>query len=320
MRDHVDTVMQDEASRRSSRRTEEPAAADSHLAAFRQHRPLLLSLAYRMLGSWADAEDIVQETYVRWQQTSEQEIDSPRSFLVTITSRLCINQLQSARVKRETYVGQWLPEPVLTPAGDPTASARLDESLSMAFLVLLERLTPAERAVFLLREVFEYDYDAIAPIVGQSPTACRQILHRARQHVANVRPRFPSSPQQREGLARRFVAASLHGDMQGLLELLADEIVLYADGGGKAAAVPQPVRGPDRVARLLINARRKFVPESAEPHLLPINGELGVVTYLAGRPRSVVTFAMAGDRITAIYLVTNPDKLARLPPLPDAAS
>lgn len=294
--------------------------AEGRAETFRQHRPLLLSVAYRMLGSWADAEDVVQETFVRWQQTTD-AIASPRAFLVTIASRLCINQLESARARREEYVGQWLPEPVMTgAAGDPDAMVRMDESLSMAFLVLLERLTPPERAVFLLREVFDYEYDEIAAIVGQRPSTCRQILRRARQHVVGARPRFQSSPQERAGLVRRFVEASTSGDMHDLVALLAHDVVVYADGGGKAAAVPNPVRGVGRVARLIAGAVRKFVPADAERRILPINGTPGVVTYVEGRPFSALTLDVDGGRIAAVYIVTNPDKLGALPRLAEIAS
>jgi RNA polymerase sigma-70 factor (ECF subfamily) len=297
------------------------APSDLHLDLFNQHRPLLSSIAYRMLGSWADAEDMVQETFVRWQGVMGQEIASPRAFLVTIVSRLCINQLQSARAQREEYVGQWLPEPIPTgPAEDLDGAFRVDESLSTAFLMLLERLSPAERAVFLLREVFEYAYEEIAPIVGQNATTCRQILRRARLHIRAVRPRFGTSLQERRTLAQRFVDASRSGDMRSLVALLSKEVVFYADGGGKAAAVPNPVHGAGRVARLVVNAQRKFVPAGVESRILTINGQPGVVSYVDGRPFSAVSFDIAKSRITAIYLVTNPDKLNRVPALVVAAS
>lgn len=288
----------------------------THLETFNQHRALLSSIAYRMLGSWADAEDAVQEAFVRWQRAAGQEIASPRSFLVTIVSRLCINQLQSARARREEYTGQWLPEPILTgPADGLDAAFRVDESLSTAFLMLLERLSPAERAVFLLREVFEYEYDEIAPIVEQSATTCRQILRRARQHVTAGRPRFATSLQQRRALAQQFLDASRTGDLRSLLQLLSTDVVFYSDGGGKAPAIPKPVQGADGVARLVINAQQKFVPTRVESRILPINGVPGVVTYAAGRAFSAVSFDFVQDRISAIYLVTNPDKLDHLPML-----
>src|SRR6266542_3091075 len=208
------------------------------LATFNRYRSLLFSIAYRMLGSVADAEDMLQEAFIRWQQAPEEEIRSPRAFLVTIISRLCINQLQSARVQREEYVGQWLPEPIVTdPAADPLAMVRLDESLSMAFLVLLERLTPVERAVFLLREVFEYEYAEIAAALGLSEANCRQIFRRSREHVNATRPRFQASTKKQNDLLNRFLEAVGTADMDGLVALLSKDAVLYADGGGKAIAV-----------------------------------------------------------------------------------
>src|SRR5207245_575840 len=222
------------------------------LATFDQYRSLLFSIAYRMLGSVADAEDMLQEAFIRWQQSREQVIHSPRAFLVTIISRLCINHLQSARVQREEYFGQWLPEPIVTgPAADPSATSQIDDSLSIAFLLLLERLTPVERAVFLLREVFEHEYEEIAGILKQSEVACRQILRRARQHLAENRPRFVPSREQRADLLRRFLDASSRGDLDGLVALLHKDVVLYADSGGKATAIPRPICGPEHVARFI---------------------------------------------------------------------
>lgn len=190
------------------------------LATFDQHRSLLFSIAYRMLGSVADAEDMLQETFIRWQQAREEDVRSPRAFLVTIISRLCITHLQSARARREEYVGQWLPEPLVTnPGSDPLQIIHVDESLSMAFLVLLERLTPVERAIFLLREVFEYEYSDISAILGQSVANCRQILRRARQHVNTLRPRFKASSQKRNDLLDRFLRAATNGDMDALLKI-----------------------------------------------------------------------------------------------------
>jgi len=253
------------------------------LATFDQYRGLLFSIAYRMLGSVADAEDMLQETFIRRQQASNDEIRSPRAFLITIISRLCINHLQSARVQREEYVGQWLPEPLVTePANDPLGIIRVDESLSMAFLVLLERLTPVERAVFLLREVFEYEYIEIAGIVGQSATNCRQILRRARQYVSAMRPRFKASTQEQNDLLGRFRQATAIGDMDGLLALLARDVVLYADGGSKAIAVPNQIHGADKVARAILIGLKKLVPQNRVSRLAQINGKPGIVSYLAG--------------------------------------
>ncbi len=291
-------------------------AVSIRLATFDQHRGLLFSIAYRMLGSVADAEDMLQETYIRWQQTSDDKIRSPRAFLVTIVSRLCINQLQSARVQRQEYLGEWLPEPIVTdPGSDPLGIIKIDESLSMAFLVLLERLTPIERAVFLLREVFEYEYSEISAVLDQSEVNCRQILRRARQHVSAMRPRFQVSTQKQNDLLQRFLEAIGSGDMEGLLGLLSHDVVLHSDGGGKALAVPNPIHGADNVVRGILGAFRKLLPQTLVRRLARINGEPGVVSYLDGKPYSVVTLDAVGGRVQAIYILTNPEKLAHLPGL-----
>jgi len=198
-----------------------------------------VSIAYRMVGTVTDAEDLLQESFIRWQQAADSEIRSPKAFLITIVSRLCINHLQSARVQREEYVGEWLPEPLATDAAsDPSGVLRADESISMAFLVMLERLTPVERAVFLLREIFEYRYADIATALGLEAANCRQILRRAQQHVRAVRPRFTTSTREHDELLERFREATQSGDMGGLLALLAEDVVLHSDGGGKGTAVP----------------------------------------------------------------------------------
>src|SRR5260221_7851011 len=203
-------------------------AASDPLATFNEYRSLLFSIAYRMLGSVADAEDMLQESFIRWQQSAEEDIRSPRAFLVTIMSRLCINHLQSARVQREEYVGQWLPEPIVTDLGsDPTTAMWAGESISMAFLVLLERLNPIERAVFLLREVFDYDYTAIAAAVGRTETNCRQILRRAKEHVQAARPRFSASDPKQADLLATFAQAAAHGDLYGLVGVLASAAGLH---------------------------------------------------------------------------------------------
>jgi len=287
------------------------------LATFDQYRSLLFSVAYRMLGSVADAEDMLQETFIRWRQVPDEEILSPRAFLVTIISRLCINQLQSARAQREEYVGQWLPEPIITgPGSDPLELIRVDESLSMAFLVMLERLTPVERAVFLLREVFDYEYSEIAAVLGQSETNCRQILSRAKQHVSAIRPRFKTSLRKRSDLLERFLKAASSGDMEGLVSLLSSDVVLHSDGGGKAIAAPNLIQGPNNVARGIFGGLRKVLPKHLVRRVMEINGEHGVVSYLDGKPHSVLTLGAGEGRFHAIYILTNPEKLAHLPGLP----
>jgi RNA polymerase sigma-70 factor (ECF subfamily) len=290
------------------------------LTAFNQYRGLLFSIAYRMVGSVADAEDLLQETFIRWQQASDTDIRSPKAFLITIVSRLCINHLQSARVQREEYVGEWLPEPLATDQGsDPLDTLRADESLSMAFLVMLERLTPVERAVFLLREIFDYKYSEISTVLGLSEANSRQILRRARQHVRAVRPRFRSSAEEHDALLDGFRQATSSGDMDRLLALLSNDVVLHSDGGGKAAAVPYLIYGAKKVARAIVRGQKtKLVPENLVQRIVQINGASGVVSYSNGQPHSVLTLDATEGRIRAIYIVTNPEKLAHLPPSPVA--
>jgi RNA polymerase sigma-70 factor (ECF subfamily) len=301
-------------------------SADSatRLATFDQYRGLLFSVAYRMLGSVADAEDMLQETFIGWQGASDDEIRNPRAYLVTIVSRLCINHMQSARVQREQYVGQWLPEPIVTAIGsDPLALVRIDESISMAFLVLLERLNPIERAVFLLREVFEYDYPEIATVLDQTEANCRQILHRARKHVEAMRPRFKPSAEKQNELLRGFLRATGSGDIAGLISLLAEDVVMHTDGGGKAFAVPNLVHGASNVARAIVIGRDKFRPkENVESRMVSVNGAPGVVSYVNGKPSFVFTIDAGEDRIRSIFFITNPEKLAHIPDLsqPDAES
>jgi RNA polymerase sigma-70 factor (ECF subfamily) len=286
-------------------------------AEFDRYRNLLFSIAYRMLGSVADAEDILQDAFLRWHGASDVEVQSTRAYLVTIVSRLCINHLQSARVRREEYVGQWLPEPIVTgPEPDPLAASQLDESLSMAFLVLLERLSPVERAVFLLRDVFDYEYADISKVVGKDEANCRQILSRARRHMAEVRPRFQAPLAQRQELLAKFVHASTTGDLGTLVAMLSADAVLHSDGGGKAPAVPNLVYGADHVARAILGGMQKLTPAGLTPRIAQVNGEPGVVSYRDGRPFAVITLDMDGDRITRVYVVTNPEKLAHLESLP----
>lgn len=284
---------------------------------FDSHRPLLFSIAYRMLGSVMDAEDVVQEAFVRWRRASETEVRSPKAYLSAVVTRLCIDQLRSARARREEYVGPWLPEPLAAAPGDETGpeAALLDESLSMAFLVLLESLTPTERAVFLLREVFDYDYPEISRLVGKSEANCRQISRRARQAVAARRPRFERSPEQEERLTQRFVEACTSGDLEGLLSLLSEDVTLWSDGGGRVRAALNPIHGADRVARFLVGILRD-VPAGFAVRLARVNGGPGVLAYEGERPTGVVSLDVSEDRIQAVRIVVNPEKLAGVPPLP----
>lgn len=287
------------------------------LTAFEEHRGVLFSIAYRMLGSVTDAEDVLQEAYLRWEKASEDEIRSPRAFLVTIVSRLCINHLQSARVQRETYVGEWLPEPLVTdPGGDVARIAQVDESVSMALLMLLERLTPSERAVFLLHEVFDYKHAEIAATLGLTEENCRQLLRRAQQHVQLARPRFRPPVREHRELLDRFREAAGSGDLDHLISMLSSDVVLHTDGGGKASALMLPIKGPENVARASAHGFEKLLALGVRQRFVQINGQPGVVSYQDGRPQSVFTFEVADGRIQAIYIVTNPEKLRHLPPAP----
>lgn len=291
-----------------------------HDAVFEGHRPLLFSIAYRMLGSVMEAEDAVQEAYLRWERAEGSGVRSPRSYLSTVVARLCVDQLRSARARRERYVGPWLPEPLLSegsPGGGLAAveSDRVDDTLSMAFLVLLESLSPVERAVFLMREVFGYGYAEISAVVGKSEANCRQISHRARAAVAARRPRFDSSPEQEERLTKSFLAASANGDTEALLSLLAEDVTLYSDGGGKALAARNPIHGPANVARFLFGIIGK-APPGFSVRRVTVNGHPGLVAYFGdGRPQSVVSLEVSEGRIRAIRIVVNPDKLRALSPL-----
>jgi RNA polymerase sigma-70 factor (ECF subfamily) len=280
---------------------------------FNQYRVLLFSIAYRMLGSFSDAEDVVQEAFLRWLQTNDGKVESPRAYLSTVVVRLCIDQLRSAREQREVYVGPWLPEPL--PTGERhelVETAIMAESLTYAFLVMLEKLSPLERAVFLLHEVFDYEYAEIAAIVGKSEANCRQVLHRARQHLGQRRSRFDVSREQQEQIAGEFLRASTGGDMQGLLNLLTDDIVYTGDGGGKARVGLKPVYGSDKAARGIIGGLRSMPVNMLQMRIEEINGQMAIVSYLDGHPYGIVAFDFVGQRVSAVYAILNPDKLAAL--------
>jgi RNA polymerase sigma-70 factor (TIGR02957 family) len=273
-------------------------------------RPLMLSIAYRMVGSYSEAEDLVQEAFLRLHQ--EGDVESPKAWLTTVTTRLAIDHLRSARVRREEYPGTWLPEPV---ADDPAPDAAVRaETLSVAVLVLLESLTPVERAVFVLREAFDYGYDEIAEIVGKSEDNCRQLAARARRHVEERRPRFEPSREQRDELVRRFVAALEEGETEPLVELLAEDVAFYGDGGGKAPAVGRPVVGAEAVIRMLAGFMRVGARRGATAEVVEFNGETGLAAYEDGRLVAVWAFEMSGDAVQAIRGIVNPDKLRHLAP------
>jgi RNA polymerase sigma-70 factor (TIGR02957 family) len=285
-------------------------------------RPAAFAIAYRMLGSVSEAEDVVQEALLRFHRACQEgsEIESPRAFVATVTTRLAIDELRSARARREVYVGEWLPEPVLSDSlDDPARHAEMADSLSLALLVLLESLSPEQRAVLLLRDVFDYGYDEIARIVGKSEPNVRQLASRARAHVEEGRPRFESSREQRDELARRFFAAVQNGDVAGLEALLAHDAVLTGDGGGKVPALARPLRGRSRVARALLGWVRvaSRVPGvSMQP--AEVNGTPGALLF-DGEGRLVGVWALdtAGGEIAAVNSIVNPDKLRHLGPVGD---
>ena len=284
---------------------------------YEELQPLMFSIAYRMLGSATEAEDIVQEAFLRFhRETSEgTQVDSPKAYLSAVTTRLSIDHFRSARVRRERYVGTWLPEPLLTDTEDDVVRhAETADSLSMGFLVLLESLTPVERAVFLLREVFEYGFDEIARIVGKTEENCRQISVRARKHVRDSKPRFEASRARKDELAQRFFDAVGDGDLDGLVDMLAADAVAYGDGGGKAPAFPRPVHGGDKVARLLLGAA-SGADRLGVVELRPveINGQPGALLFdRDDRPVVAIALDIADDRVQTIRAVSNPEKLHHL--------
>lgn len=281
--------------------------------AFEQHRALLFGIAYRMVGSAAEAEDLVQETYLRWERQQADTIVSTRAWLVKTITRLGIDHLRSARKRREEYVGVWLPEPLVdTQVAAPDAMAELSDTLGLAFLVLLEQLAPVERAVFLLREVFDHDYADIAAIVEKSEANCRQIVRRARERLARrSQPEPARSTRPAMELVQRFIDACMTGQIQDLLALLTNDAVLYTDGGGRVRSALRPILGADRIARFFVGIRARSLID-AQAEIVRVNGEPGVLIRRRDGNRSVMAFAMAGDRLRAVYMVNNPDKLQRL--------
>lgn len=276
---------------------------------FLTHRSLLFTVAYEMLGSAADAEDIVQETWLRWVDVDHHQVKDPRAYLVRIVTRQALNRLRTLTRQREDYFGEWLPEPVLT-SPDVADDVVLAESVSMAMLTVLETLGPTERAVFLLREVFEMPYDVIAEAVGKTPAAIRQITHRARDHVAARRPRMEVNPAEQREVVERFLAALDTGDIQGLFEVLAPDVVAFADGGGLVAAIRHPVEGADRVAGLL--SRFAGLAQSADLRVVWLNGAPAVRIDLEGEIVGTISLAIESGRITRIFGIDNPHKLTRL--------
>jgi RNA polymerase sigma-70 factor, ECF subfamily len=288
-------------------------------APYAELRPLLFSIAYGMLGSVGDAEDAVQEAFLRFHRVlaTGEQIESPKAYLSAVTTRLCIDQLKSARSRREQYVGQWLPEPIVTEP-DAAEHAAMADSLSMALLVTLESLSPVERAVFLLREVFDYGYDEIARVVSKSEMNCRQLNVRARRHIADRKPRFDTSPEHREELARRFFAAAEESDVEALERMLAADAVVYGDGGGKAPSWPRPIAGRERVSRLMVGVLALAREYGATWRPIQLNGQPGAMFLDAeGRVASVMSIDVADGVVQTIRSIINPDKLAHLGPVAD---
>ena len=283
---------------------------------FESYRPYLFSIAYRMLGSAMDAEDMVQETYLRYQTTPAEPIRSLKAYLTTIIIRLCMDQLHLARRKREVYVGPWLPEPILTTttpsSEDPAARVDREESISLAFLVLLEQLQPFERAVFLLREVFEYAFAEIASMLGKSEAACRRSFSRAKQHLKEHRPRFPASPETHRELLSGYFKAVETGEMTEIQNLLAEEVTLWADSGGKVkGAALRPISGRDAVARFSVGTKR-FLPEDYRVEMAEVNRQPALIFRTGDQALLVLTIEVEEGHIQAIRLIANPEKLARI--------
>ena len=279
-------------------------------------RPLLFSIAYRMTGSVSEAEDLVQETFLRIHDAERRgaEIESRRAYACAVATRLAIDHLRSARVQREEYVGEWLPEPIVTDrAADPALHAELSDSLSMAFLVLLEKLSPSERAVFLLHDVFGFGFDEVAESIGKTEANCRQLAVRARKRIREGQPRFESSVEKRWALAEGFFAAVEAGDVDGLAEMLAADVVMYGDGGGKAPTRRKPTRGRDEAARFLVDLGRRGAADGVTLVMVDVNGQPGVLARASsGKIVAVLSLDIADGQIHVVRGVSNPDKLDHL--------
>jgi RNA polymerase sigma-70 factor (ECF subfamily) len=293
---------------------QEPSAADP-LAAFERERGRLFGIAYRMLGSVSEAEDVLQDAWLRWHGVEHGTVENPSAYLVSLVTRLSIDTLGAARNRLTDYVGPWLPEPLVgraaAPYEDPAVLQERVDDLSIAFLLLLERLTPVERAVFLLRESFDFSYREIAGIVGKTEENCRQIDRRARKRLEEGRRPVPVDPQEHDRLLHGFLSALKDGDLEGMVSLLARDATLYSDGGGKARAALKPVPGGDSVARFLLGIRRQAPPDW-EVRLAQVNGQPGFLNLIGGHLLSVVSFRAEEGLIREIYIVLNPDKLGRV--------
>lgn len=293
-------------------------ATDTVTDVFEEHRPVLMGVAYRMLGRVADAEDIVQESWLRWSAADRSQVREPRAYLVRVTTRLAIDRLRHVQSRREAYVGQWLPEPLVTDYGptvpDTAERAVLADSVSIAVLVVLESLSPLERAVFVLREAFGFPFSEIAQTLDRGEPAVRQLAARARKHVDEGRPRYTVDPGERRDLTERFLAAAADGDLDGLMALLAPGVRLVGDSGGKAKAPLRVIESADKVGRFLDGAARKGVPADAEPEVrfLEVNGASSVLFLVDGKPYYLFQLDVVDGQITYVYIISNPDKLVGL--------
>ncbi|MFI0505540.1 RNA polymerase sigma-70 factor [Streptomyces albogriseolus] len=293
--------------------------ADTATELFEEHRPVLMGVAYRMLGRVADAEDVVQDAWLRWSGGDRTAVREPRGFLVRITTRLAVDRLRQIKARGETYVGPWLPEPYATDFGggvtDTAERAELADSVSLAVLVVMETLSPLERAVFVLREAFGYPYADIAAVLDRGEAAVRQLAARARRHVDERRPRYDVDPAHRRDLTERFLDAAAGGDLARLMELLAPDVRLVGDSGGKARAPLRVLDGADHVGRFFVGVAAKGLPD-ASVRMAELNGGPAVLVLSGGKPDTVVQIDADGDRIRTVYVVRNPDKLAALAALP----
>jgi RNA polymerase sigma-70 factor, ECF subfamily len=292
---------------------------DAPVAAFTAHRPLLVGVAYRLLGSVGDAEDVVQEAWLRWARVDTDTVADPAAFLVRTVTRLALDRLRRVAARRETYVGPWLPEPVLTDAtrpeigSNPADEAERAASVSLAMLVVLETLTPLERTVFVLHEAFGYSYSEVADILDRTPATVRQLAHRAREHVAARRPRFPADPGTRRAATERFLHATLSGDVSALMELLAPDATLWADGGGKFKAPRRPVHGADKIARFFAAIGTQPLEPGATVEFAEVNGDPAAMLVGPDGPVAVLQVDLGDDgRVTDVRMIGNPDKLAGL--------
>jgi RNA polymerase sigma-70 factor (ECF subfamily) len=285
---------------------------DSQTALFQQHRPRLFGLAYRMLGTPADAEDVLHDAWLRWHAQDTTALDDPEAWLVTVTTRLALDRLRRARSEREHYTGPWLPEPLVPEAEHPEAEVERGETITLSFLLLLERLSPDERAAFLLNEVFDYSHAEAAAILGIGEDACRQRVHRARTRLREGRPRFSVDAQAQRRMLERFVAAMAEPTLESLRALFAEDAIAISDGGGVVRAILRPLHGADRLARLYMQVARNLRPYRHRYEMVTLNGAPALLMWVEDTLSSVVWVECDGERITALHGLRHPDKLARL--------